>query len=108
MNTVLLLFLLVTVQITPMNVKDTKKLPSVIGMMLHIVRHSRPDLMNPTRELSSHMSNVVDGTMEDMDLICYSGVATTERGANIKPNIPGLWDGTRNYLFKIFCESNAN
>ena len=51
------------------NAKDTKKLPSVVGMFLHIIRHSRPDLMNPIRELSSHMSNVVVAAVDNRDLV---------------------------------------
>ena len=90
------------------NAKDTKKLPSVVGMMLHLVRHSRPDLMNPVREQSSHMSNVVVAAVDDMDLVYVFAVATKNRGFIIKPYKPGSWDGTRDYLFKISGESDAD
>ena len=90
------------------NAEDTKKLPSVIGMMLHVVRHSRPDCMNPTRELSSHMSNVVDVAVEHMDDMCHHVVATKDRGVIIAPDNPGSWNGTRDYLFIISGESDAD
>ena len=90
------------------NPQDTKKFPSVVGMLLHMIRHSRPDLMNPVRELSSHMSNVVDAAMEDLDSVGNHAVATPDRGFIIKPDNPNSWDGTRNYLFKISGESDAD
>ena len=64
--------------------------------------------MNPVRELSSHMSNVVDAAMEDLDSTCHHAVATTDRGYIIKPDNPNSWEGTRNYLFKISRESDAD
>lgn len=76
--------------------------------LLYVVRHSRPDLMNPVRELSSHTSNVVVAAVGDIDLTCHHAVATKDRGFITKPDNPGLWDGTRDYLFKISSESDVN
>ena len=90
------------------NIQDTKKLPSFVGMLLHVVRHSRPDLMNPVRELSSHMSNVIDAAMDNLDLVCHHAVATRDQRFIVKPDNPNSWDGTRNYLFKISGESDVD
>ena len=64
--------------------------------------------MNPVREQSSYMSNVVDAAVDDVDLTCHHAVATKNRGFIVKPDNPGSWDGTRNYLFKISGESDAD
>ena len=55
------------------------------------------------------MSNVVDAAMmDDFDLCCDHDVATKDRGFVIKPDNPNSWDRTRNYLFKISGQSDAD
>ena len=90
------------------NAKDTKKFPSVIGMLLHVVKHSQHDCINPMRECSGNMSNAREVCVEHMDDMCEFIVQTKDRGYIIKPDGPGSWDGTKDFLFKISGESDAD
>ena len=77
-------------------------------MLLHVVRHSRHDCINPTRECSGFMSNVKEACVAHMDDMCEFIVRTKDRGYIIKPDGPGSWDGTKDFLFKISGESDAD
>ena len=54
------------------------------------------------------MSNVREACIPYMNQLCEFIVKTKDRGHIIKPNNPGSWDGTRNYLFVISGESDAD
>ena len=77
-------------------------------MLLHVVRHSRHNCINPTRECSGFMSNVKKAWIEHMNNMCKFIVRTKDQGCIIKPDDPGSWDGTKDFLFKISGESDAD
>ena len=52
------------------NAKETKKFPSVIGMLLHVVRHLRHDCINLTKICSRFMSKVKKACVEHMNDMC--------------------------------------
>ena len=85
-----------------------KKLPSVVGMALHVVWHLRLDCINPIRELPSCMTNVFEAAMKHINYVCHFMVKRTDWGMIIAHNNPGSWDGTRNFLFVISGKSDAN
>ena len=87
---------------------DAKKYALVIGMLLHVTRNSRPDIMNPVRECSGYMSNVKKVCVKHCNNLCNWIVCTKERGYVIQPDEVSTWDGTHNFLFKVTGESDAD
>ena len=47
------------------------------------------------------MSNVKEACIEQMNDMCEYKIRTKDRGYIIKPDDPGSWDGTKDFLFKI-------
>ena len=79
---------------------------SGVGKLLHMMRWSRPDILNATRELSRHMKKAANRHMMAMYCVMRYCVATPEQGLFLKPN--GVWNGDKDYEFKIVGMSNAN
>jgi hypothetical protein len=46
--------------------------------------------------------------IDHLDRLCNYVVSTRERGYTIRPDNPGTWDGTRDFLFYIEGESDSN
>jgi hypothetical protein len=81
---------------------------SITGMLNHMVRWTRLDCQNACRECSQFMQKATKKCSEHLDRLCNYIVSTKNRGYTIRPDNPGTWDGTRNYLFKISGESDSN
>ena len=62
------------------------KYQSGVGKLLHMMRWSRPDILNATRELSRHMKKAANCHMMAMYRVMRYCVATPERGLFLKPN----------------------
>ena len=77
-----------------------------IGKMLHMMRWSRPDVLNRTRECSMMMSCAMEPHITAMKRAMKYVVNTAERGLLLKPK--GIWDGTRNFLFEITGMSDSD
>jgi hypothetical protein len=87
---------------------EQKRFRSITGMLNHMVRWSRLDCQNATRECSQFMQKATRKCVDHLDRLCNYIVSTKERGYTIRPDNPGSWDGTRDYLFKISGESDSN
>ena len=87
--------------------EEATKFKSVIGMTNHMVRWSRVDCQNPNRECSQQVKDPTKMGMLHMDRMCEFMVATGDRGYTVKPDLPGSWDSTKNYKFKISGESDS-
>ena len=72
---------------------------SGIGKLLHMMRWSRPEVMNRVRECSRYMSGAVMAHIAAMKRTMRYVVATPNRGLTLKPF--GRWDGSKNYEFVI-------
>jgi hypothetical protein len=77
-----------------------------VGKMLHMMRWSRPEVLNAVRELSRFMKVASGAHYKAMIRVMKYCVSTPERGLFLKPE--GIWDGDPNYEFTIRGGSDAN
>ena len=56
-----------------------------VGKLLHLMRWSRPEVMNPVRELSRQMTNPVGNHFKAMHRVMKYCVVNPERGWTLKP-----------------------
>jgi hypothetical protein len=84
-----------TLQVTnaesSLNSSELSKYRSGVGKLLHLMRWSRPDILNATREVSQFMSNANHAHLQAMHRILEYCVGTPERGLLLAPK--GMWDG---------------
>ena len=64
-----------------------------VGMLMFCVKHSRLDIMNPTRELSKLLGAATPGAMKEMRRIIKYVLDTRELGLKIEPRLSneGKW-----------------
>jgi hypothetical protein len=87
--------------------KAIKKFRSGVGKLLHMMRWSRPDILNAVRELSKHMKMPNMAHLKAMYRTMDYVVKTPKRGLTLKPT--GKWDGIdKNYEFRIRGKSDAD
>jgi len=77
---------------------------SGVGMLLYLVKHSRPDLANPTRELSKVMDGASEGHFLELKRVIKHALDTKEKGLRIKPS---RLDNTNN-VFELKCYSDSD
>ena len=67
---------------------------SGVGMLLYLVKHSRPDLSNGTRELSKVMDKATEGHMKELCRMIKYALDTRHIGLKLKPeeNDNKLWE----------------
>jgi hypothetical protein len=86
-------------QETTLEKKNQKLYRSGTGKLLHMMRWTRPDILNAVRELSRAMSGTTMRHMQAMKRVMKYCVTTPERGLLLQPN--GVWDGGDNFEFTI-------
>ena len=79
---------------------------SGVGKLLHLMKWSRPEILNAVRELSKFMSGAAMAHQEAMYRVMKYCVATSERGLLLKPN--KIWDGNPDFEFEIEGESDSD
>ena len=72
-----------------LNEADQKTYRSGVGMLLYLVKHSRPDLANTVRELSKVMDGATAGAMKELKRAIKFVLNTKEFGLKIVPEKPG-------------------
>ena len=70
------------------------------------MRWSRPEVMNPVRELSRQMSNPVEDHMKAMHRVMRYCLTYPERGWTLKPT--GSWDESKSFKFIINGRSDSD
>ena len=71
-----------------------------VGKLLYLMRWSRPDILNATREVSKFMRAATDLHVKALYRILDYCVATSKRGLVLKPT--GRWDGIdKDYEFSV-------
>jgi hypothetical protein len=75
------------------------------GKLLHMMRWSRPEILNPVRELSRFMKVASKAHLEALHRLLRYCVHTPNRGLLLKPE--GVWDGDPKYEFVITGRSDA-
>lgn len=91
----------------PVSFKKYKEYRSVSGIANYMVQWSWLDCINPQRELSQHLNKPTDACMEAQQRMINFIVGTEARGYTNKPDNPGSWDGSPDYVFKISGESDS-
>jgi hypothetical protein len=85
--------------------KEQKKFRSGVGKLLHMMRWTRPEILNRVRELSRYMSGATKTHIAALHRAMKYCVDTAKRGLLLKPD--GIWDGTCEYLFRIKGKSDS-
>ena len=68
---------------------------SGVGMLLYLVKHSRPDIANVTRELSKSMDRATPAAYKELGRVIKFVLDTRDYGIKIEPKMPqqdGLWN----------------
>jgi hypothetical protein len=75
------------------------------GKLLHMMRWSRPELLNSVRELSRFMKTASKAHMQALHRVLRYCIDTPKRGLQLKP--VGVWDGDPKYEFIVKGRSDA-
>jgi hypothetical protein len=67
-------------------IDDQRLFRSGVGMLLYLVKHSRPDLSNAVRESSKVMDGATNEHMKTLYRVIKFVLNTRDRGINIKPD----------------------
>ena len=78
-----------------------------IGKLLHMMRWSRPEMMNRVREMSRGMMTACPRHLKAMYRTMNYVVATPNRGWMLKPTGPDWDDRDENYVFRISGKGDA-
>jgi hypothetical protein len=73
--------------------------------LLHLMKWSRPDVLNSVRELSRFMTAATACHLKAMYRVMQYCVATKEVGLTLKPNC--AWDGDPNFMFELLGRSDS-
>ena len=65
---------------------------SGIGMLLYLVKHSRPDIANVVRELSKVMDGATPAAIKEMKRVIKFVLDTRHYGLKIEPVVNGIND----------------
>ena len=82
------------------------KYRSGVGKLLHMMRWSRPDILNAVRELSRYMTAATPAHMQALLRVMKYCVGTPNRGWVLRPNRD--WNGGANHLFIISGLSDSD
>jgi hypothetical protein len=86
--------------------KEQSKYRSGVGKLLHMMKWTRPEILNAVRELSRFMSGAAAAHMKAMYRVMNYCVATPKRGLLLKPNMK--WNGDPNFEFVIKGRSDSD
>mgnify|MGYP006197636723 FL=1 len=70
------------------------------GTLLYLVKHSRPDIANPVRELSKVMDGASVGQLKEMKRIVKYVLDTKNYGLKFEPDLQKAWE------LNAFCDRN--
>ena len=69
-----------------LNVDQQKMYRSGVGMLLYLLKHSRPDLSNPIRELSRGMDLAGLVHLKELKRVVKYAIDTKEKGLKMMPD----------------------
>ena len=72
-----------------------------VGSLMYLVKHSRPDISNPVRELSKGMKRANNSHLKSLHRLISFVVNTKERGLLIKPLMDGKMDWKMEILVTV-------
>ena len=80
---------------------------SGVGILLHMMRWSRPDTLNAVRETSCFMQKAGEDCKKALKRIMNYIVSTKKKGYTFRPRHPNSWDGGRNKWFEIMGKADS-
>jgi hypothetical protein len=81
------------------------KFRSGMGKLLHLMKWSRPDVLNSVRELSRFMTGATAAHLSAMYRLMRFCLATRDRGLTLRPRCK--WDGSKDFEFELEGESDS-
>jgi hypothetical protein len=81
------------------------KFRSGTGKLLHLMKWSRPDVLNSVRELSRFMTGATAAHLSAMYRVMRFCLATRDRGLTLRPRCK--WDGSKDFEFELEGESDS-
>ena len=79
---------------------------SGVGKLLHLMRWSRPEILNAVRELSRFMSGAGKAHVKAMQRVMAYCVGSAETGLLLQPR--AKWNGNKDHVFTIRGSSDSN
>ena len=79
---------------------------SGVGMLIHLMQWSRPEISHATRDCARHMQSAGVVHVDAMHRIMQYCRDTPNRGTTLRPN--AVWDGSRDFLFVIGGRSDSD
>ena len=79
--------------------KQQKEYRSATAILLHMMRWSRVEVQNATRDCSRYMTEARMSHMKALQRIMKYCIGTARRGLTLAPK--GVWDGTKNHMFEV-------
>ena len=70
---------------TTLSDEQQKMYRSGVGILLYLVKHSRPDLSNPTRELSKAMDKATMAHWKELKRVITYTISTENKGLLLQP-----------------------
>jgi len=80
---------------------DQKLYRSGVGMLLFLVKHTRPDLSNSTRELSKVMDKATEGHMKELCRVIKYAIDTKNKGLKLRPE-----DTDDKWIIKAYSDAD--
>jgi hypothetical protein len=84
------------------NAEDHKLYRTGVGMLLYLVKHSRPDISNVVRELSKVLDGPTEAAMKELKRAIKFVLATRTFGLKIEPD---LKPGESEWEMRVFTDS---
>ena len=78
----------------------------IVGKMLHIMRWSRPYILNSVHECSMMVCCTMESPIKAIKIIMKYVVTTADRGLLLKPDV--VWNVGIYFLFEVTGMSNSN
>ena len=88
-----------------LNAEEHRQYQKGVGKLIHLAENSRPDILNPVRELSRHGGEPSPAHMTEMLRVMKYCVDTKTWGLLLWPH--GKWDGSNGHEFGITGRSDA-
>ena len=76
---------------------------SGVGMLLYLVKHSRPDITNAVRELSKCMDKACERSMRELERVIKFVISTSNLGLKIQPKME---NDIRDWEMVVFTDSD--
>ncbi len=89
-----------------LNDRDQRTYRSGVGKLLHLMKWTRPDILNAVRELSRFMSGATQAHLRAMERVMRYCCKTPNRGILLKPTM--TWDGNPDFEFIVSGRADSD